>query len=93
MLKKPTRFEISPSTEAANGQQALEIVETGSFDLIISDVDMPRMNGIDMCKRLKERSKIKGLPVAMVSTFDSQGRYRKRFSSRSLGVSVKKFGN
>ena len=67
--------------EAVNGQEAFEIASSSHFDLIISDVDMPRMNGIDLCKRLKENPKTQSVPVAMVSTFDSEADIVKGFEA------------
>ena len=43
-------------TEAADGQSALDAVEGGSVDLVVSDVDMPRMNGFDLFNRVKRLS-------------------------------------
>lgn len=41
-------------TEASNGKEALEIFETGDFDLVLMDVRMPEMNGLEALKLIKE---------------------------------------
>jgi len=40
--------------EAGNGQQALEVIRANPPDLLISDIDMPRMNGRELCSRIME---------------------------------------
>jgi DNA-binding NtrC family response regulator len=40
--------------EASNGQQAYDIIVESSFDLVITDIEMPQMKGIDLLKKIKE---------------------------------------
>lgn len=47
-------FEIA--AEASNGKKALEILETASFDLILTDIRMPLIDGIELLRILRERS-------------------------------------
>ncbi len=49
-------------TFAPNGMEALDILETKSFDLIISDVLMPRLDGFEFCKRVKQNKETKDIP-------------------------------
>jgi CheY-like chemotaxis protein len=58
-------------TEAENGRQALDIITSSHFDLIISDYQMPEMDGITLCQELKKNSSTRGIPVLMLSNFDS----------------------
>ena len=50
---------------AESAQQALEIVETTSLDLVLTDMKMPAMDGIELLKRIKE--KVPDLPVVMMT--------------------------
>jgi len=52
---------------ACNGEEALEKVNTELPDLILLDVMMPRMDGYEVCRRLKERKETKIIPVVMVT--------------------------
>jgi putative two-component system response regulator len=67
-LLRPLHAEI---TEASDGQEALALAMQGRFDAIITDFDMPQLNGIELCRQLKRHTRTRGLPVIMVSTFDA----------------------
>ena len=57
---------------AVNGMEGWNTVRTGSYDLVISDIDMPRMNGIELVQRIKDHPQLKSLPVIIVSYKDRQ---------------------
>ena len=67
-LLNPLKAEI---TEAANGFEGLNIALDGNIDLVITDIDMPQMNGIELCHALKHHPSTRGIPVIIVSAFDS----------------------
>jgi CheY-like chemotaxis protein len=52
---------------AYNGRVALEIVAHEAPDLVISDVMMPFVDGIQMCKRLREEHDARSLPIILMS--------------------------
>lgn len=54
--------------EAEDGQKALEMVRKESFDLVVSDWNMPNMNGLDLLKSIRQDPKLSVLPVLMVTT-------------------------
>lgn len=54
-------------TEAGDGFKALELIREGDFDLILLDIMMPRMNGLDMLAELREDYPSTELPVILVS--------------------------
>ncbi len=58
-------------TEAQNGQEGLQFSKKQGFDLIITDLDMPEMDGIELCQTLQKNSTTRGIPVIIVSAFDS----------------------
>jgi CheY-like chemotaxis protein len=53
--------------EARNGVEALEATERGSFDLICSDVQMPRMDGYTLCRRLKGNPQTETIPIILIT--------------------------
>lgn len=54
-------------TEASDGNDALHKLESGQFNFIISDWNMPNMMGIDLLKAIRAHEKLKGLPFLMVT--------------------------
>lgn len=53
--------------EAGNGEEALEILKENAVDLILTDVMMPVMNGIQLCKNIKQNLKTCHIPVIILS--------------------------
>lgn len=60
-------------TVAVDGVDGWNTAQGNSFDLLISDVDMPRMNGIELVEKIKESPLLKDLPVMIVSYKDGEG--------------------
>ena len=56
--------------EAENGIEALEKALCQSFDLMVVDVNMPKMDGYSFVKEMRVTSELRGIPVIMVSTED-----------------------
>lgn len=54
--------------EAGDGLEGLERVADGNVSLVILDVNMPLLNGIDMLERMKQDPKTKDVPVLMLTT-------------------------
>lgn len=55
--------------EAADGEEALKIAETQAPDLIVLDINMPRMDGLEVCRRLRAEG---GLPILFLSSRDDE---------------------
>ena len=53
--------------EAEDGVAALHKLRNGKFDFVVSDINMPNMNGFDLLKAIKADDSIKHLPVLMVT--------------------------
>ncbi|TEA79423.1 chemotaxis response regulator CheY [Allopusillimonas ginsengisoli] len=53
--------------EAEDGAQGLEKLRNGSFELVVSDWNMPHMNGLDMLKHIRAEPALSALPVLMVT--------------------------
>ncbi len=64
---------------AVDGMDGWNTVYSGQYDLIISDVDMPRMNGFEFVRRIRQDSRLSALPVMMVS-------YKERQEDRMKGM-------
>lgn len=57
---------------AVDGMDGWNALQASTFDLVVSDIDMPRMNGIELVKKIKEHLQLKFLPVMIVSYKDSE---------------------
>lgn len=57
--------------EAVNGKEGLDRMMSKSFDLVITDVDMPVMNGLAFCRAFKSITACRSVPAIMISTLDS----------------------
>ncbi len=53
--------------EAEDGAVALNMLKNGKFDFVVSDINMPNMNGFDLLKAIKADDALKHLPVLMVT--------------------------
>ena len=55
------------TSEADDGQTALPMLQSGSFDFLVTDWNMPGMQGIDLLKAVRSDPKLMSLPVLMVT--------------------------
>jgi two-component system sensor histidine kinase and response regulator WspE len=64
---------------AVDGMDGWNAVRTGQYDLVVTDVDMPRLDGIELLKLIRQDNRFKALPVMIVS-------YKDRPEDRSRGM-------
>lgn len=62
-------YEVSVAVDGMDGWNSLQ---GGAFDLVVTDVDMPRMNGIELVRKIKADPLLKALPVMIVSYKDRE---------------------
>jgi two-component system, chemotaxis family, chemotaxis protein CheY len=53
--------------EAEDGQVALGKLQAGNFDFVVSDLNMPNMNGFELLRNIRADAKLKALPVLLVT--------------------------
>ena len=70
--------------EAPDGADALELLKTRSFDLIITDVNMPRLNGIEFTRQARQLPNGKTVPILMLTT---ESDAEKKNLARAAGAS------
>lgn len=78
-----TSIEVGNFYQAANGKEGLEWLDKQWVDLVILDINMPIMNGMDFMKHIYHEGKHLDVPVVVVSTEGSQERISEL---SSLGV-------
>lgn len=81
-------FDVTP---AADGQAALELARQSSFDLVLSDVNMPNMDGISLIRALRAQSAYRHTPILMLTTEGSMERKREGKDAGATGWIVKPF--
>ena len=72
LLEARLRAEYFETVAATNGQDALEICESGRIDLVLLDVMMPGIDGFEVCRRLKANPSTMHIPVVIVTALDDQ---------------------
>lgn len=58
--------------EAGNGLQAWEELQRRQVDLLITDMKMPGLSGIELCQKIRQEPRLNGLPVVMFTAFALQ---------------------
>lgn len=69
-LLKSQGYEVR---EATNAEEAFEILKTDRRDLIVMDVQLPGMNGLEATKKLKENPPTRDIPVVAVTSYAMKG--------------------
>ena len=78
-------------TEAADGQEALDRAREQQFDLVITDVNMPVMDGITFIKNLRGEAEYKFTPMLMLTTESSTDKKSEGKAAGATGWIVKPF--
>ena len=65
ILERRTRYEC---VTASDGQEAVEKALQERPDLILMDVVMPRMNGFEACKKMRQQAGTRAIPIVLVTT-------------------------
>jgi two-component system chemotaxis response regulator CheY len=77
--------------EAGNGQEGLVILATKSVDLILSDINMPSMDGLEFVRQIAARNLAPGFPVVMITTESSEEHVKAAIQAGARGYIRKPF--
>ena len=58
--------------EAGSGTEALEVLKAQTVDLILSDINMPAMDGLEFLRQMRAQNLARGVPVVMITTESSE---------------------
>ena len=75
MLKNVLSRKGYRVVEAWDGKQAVEVAESEELDLILLDLQLPRLNGLGVIHRLRQNSKLQNVPVVIITGQDPE-KYR-----------------
>ncbi|HWF02791.1 MAG TPA: response regulator [Candidatus Angelobacter sp.] len=84
-------IELSEVMEAGSGVEALAALQNKKPDLILSDINMPAMNGLEFVKKLQEVAGMKDVPVVMITTEASEAHVVEALSYGAKGYIRKPF--
>ncbi len=79
------------TTEAKDGLEGLNKAKSSNFDLVISDVNMPNMDGITLCQELRKLPSFKFTPILMLTTESSTDMKMRGKAAGATGWLVKPF--
>lgn len=83
--------EVSAHWEAGDGVEAMEVLEKERVDVILTDINMPRMNGEELVRHLAESELLKTVPVVVISTDATSARREHLTALGARGYLTKPF--
>src|SRR5579863_8336385 len=84
-------IEIEKVFEAGNGAEALVVLRDAKVDIILCDINMPVMDGLEFVKQLPGVENAKGAPVIMITTEGSESHVVQALSAGAKGYIRKPF--
>ena len=84
-------IEITQVFEASNGLEALAVLNERKVSLVLCDINMPAMDGLEFVKQLPKVENAKGVPVVMITTEGSEGHVVQALSAGARGYIRKPF--
>ncbi len=84
-------IELTQVLEAGNGAEALAALQASPVDLILCDINMPVMDGLEFIKQLPGVENAKGVPVIMITTEGSEAHVVQALSCGARGYIRKPF--
>ena len=84
-------LELTEVREAGNGAEALGVVQENPVDLILCDINMPVMDGLEFVRQLQSMDNAKGVPVVMITTEGSESHVVQALSFGARGYIRKPF--
>lgn len=88
---RQTEMEIGNIIEAGDGVEASNLLKDNKVGLILSDINMPNMDGLQFLGKLKSESEFKSVPVIMVTTEGNQTKVMEAVQLGAAGYVRKPF--
>jgi two-component system chemotaxis response regulator CheY len=77
--------------EACNGAEGLEVLKAKQVDLILSDINMPAMDGLEFLRQIRTQQLASGVPVVMITTESSEEHVKAAIEAGAQGYIRKPF--
>jgi two-component system chemotaxis response regulator CheY len=94
VIKKILRLsgiQFARCFEASNGKEALELLEANWVDLILSDINMPVMDGFGLLRALKDQGNLGDVPVVLITNESNEDRLQEALNLGAKGYIHKPF--
>jgi two-component system chemotaxis response regulator CheY len=88
---RQTDLPIGQVFEAGDGQEAIEKLNEQKVGLILSDINMPRMDGLQFLASIRDMESVKKVPILMITTEGSQGKVMEAVQLGATGYVRKPF--
>ncbi|MGD2149499.1 MAG: response regulator [Desulfobacterales bacterium] len=88
-IVKASGFNVGQFFEAANGREALDILNEEWLDLVLTDYNMPDMNGLELVEEMNKDDHLKSIPAVMITTEGSRERVEE-FMAKGVIEYIKK---
>ena len=88
---RQTDLPLGEIHEAGDGTEAVELLNSRRFGLVLSDINMPHMDGLQLLARVKEMEHMKNVPVIMITTEGGQGKVMEAVQLGATGYVRKPF--
>lgn len=79
------------TVEASDGAEGLEMIKINPVDMVVSDVNMPNMDGITMVSKIRELSAFKFIPIIILTTESQNSKMDEGKAAGATGWIVKPF--
>lgn len=86
-----SNFETQECFEANDGLEALDILRIEAVDVVLTDINMPRMTGEELLEQMSQDDTLSQLPVMVISTDRSEERVRRMNALGAKGYVTKPF--
>lgn len=84
-------FSLDQVIEAGNGAEALDVLRRETVDIVLSDINMPVMDGLEFVRQLAGIETARGVPVLMITTEGSESHVVEAISCGARGYLRKPF--
>ncbi len=88
---KVSGFNVGECWEAADGKEAMKMLMDERVDLVLADINMPNMNGLELITEMKENELLRSIPVVMVTIEGSEKRVQEFMQLGAIGYIKKPF--
>lgn len=84
-------LDLTRVVEAGSGREGLDALGREKVDLIVSDINMPSMDGLEFLRQLQRQGLAKGAPVVMITTESGEEHVREALAAGAQGYIRKPF--